>query len=164
MSRGILFVKNLREEIEEIKPCLGNLVIKKLDSFEELNHLEIPQGLREAVRRKFKPDIDCFMGIIDKKIVHLSFVDYNHPVGVILFGDFTLPEYRGKHINPAVKSYIFNYLQDKGIRKVYISCARNNLSSKRSILRAGFKKLNLWQRIIIKIKIWIKKARSIIFT
>lgn len=165
IKRGILFVKDLKEEISFVGASVEGLEIRKIDSLKKFEDLEISSQLIGRIRNKskFSPHVECFAGIVNRKVVHTSFIDYNHPIGVIIFGDFTEPEFRGKHINPAVKSEIFRYLKNKEIKKVYISCGRDNLSSKASILKSGFKQLNLWQRMIIKAKVWLKKVKFIIF-
>ncbi len=162
--RGLLFIKNLEEEIIPFEAELENLEIKRIGLQQDLADFEICEELEKKIRLNLSPGKEVFAAVLQRKIVHTSFVDYNHALGVMFFGGFTLPEFRGRHINPAVKSVIFRYLKDTGIKKAYISCSKDNLNSKASIIKVGFKKLSLWQRIVTKIRIWIKQAKFIIFT
>jgi RimJ/RimL family protein N-acetyltransferase len=153
--KGLLFVKKLDKEITPLEALAENLEIKRIDSKQDLAGLEISAELSRHIRFNLQQNKEVFAGIIADKIVHISCVKYTPVKGAMFFGDFTLPEFRGKYINPAVKGRIFNYLREKGIKKVYISCAKDNLNSRASILRAGFKQLNLWQRITVELKRYI---------
>lgn len=154
---GILFVKDLSKEIKPIEPLRGNLSIQKIDINQDLYNLKINEELKERVKAMLSADKEGFIGLINNEAVHVSFVDCNHPLGAMFFGAFTLPDFRGRHIGSATKTEIFNYLKRKGIKKAYISCAKDNLSSYRSILRAGFKEMNLLEMIIYKLKVRMKR-------
>lgn len=153
--KGLLFVKKLDKEITPLKALTENLEIKKIYSEQDLANLEINPELNRQIRFNLQQNKEVFAGTIADKIVSVSCVDYIPRKGAMLLGDFTLPEFRGRHINPAVKTWVLNYLKEKGIKKAYISCSKDNHSSKASIVRAGFKELNSWQRRAIELKRYI---------
>ncbi len=154
-----MFVKCLKGQITWIDSFQEGLLIKRIDSKKNLEGLEITEKLKKRIELNLIPSMDVFVGIVANIIVHISFIDYEYPVGVLIFGDFTLPEYRGKHIHSAVKSVIFEYLRNKRIKNVYISCSRENKSSLKAILRSGFKHLNFWQIVFVEINCKIKKLK-----
>ncbi len=156
---SFLFVKCLKGQITRIDSFQEGLLIKRIDSKKNLEGLEITEKLKKRIELNLIPSRDVFVGIAANIIVHISFIDYEYPVGVLIFGDFTLPEYRGKHINSSVKSVILEYLRNKGIKNVYISCSRENKSSSKAILRSGFKHLNFWQIMFVEIRCKIKKLK-----
>jgi RimJ/RimL family protein N-acetyltransferase len=156
---GILFVKDLSEEIKLAKPLVEGLLVRKMSDKQDLYNVKINENLKDRIKINFCPNKEIFIGLINNEVVHTSFVDYGYPAGVMFFGCFTLPALRGKHISSSVKTEIFQYLKIKGIKKAYISCSKNNVYSYKAILRAGFRKINLWQKIIIKLIVWLKKTK-----
>lgn len=147
---SILFVRNLREIITPLPQSTG-IGIRKAASFHELADLKMDRMIEQKIKNKLRPGKEIFTGILDGRIVNISFIDYTYPIGVMFFGDYTLEEYRGIGINTAVKTAILAYLKEKEIKKVYISCARDNLSSKTSILHAGFTPVPAISRLMLKL-------------
>ena len=145
--RGLLFIKHLNGSVQHIHPLGGRLEIKRIGSLEDLGDSTLSDELKEVIPHGLKPNVDCLIAVLDKKVVHTSCVDYRHPSGVLLFGNFTSAEFRGKQINAAAMVFILRHLREQGYPTVYISCAKENMGSRASILRAGFTRANLWQRI-----------------
>ena len=67
-----------------------------------------------------------------------SHIDLDHDVGYTFHG-YTLDEFRGQGIYPAVMSRIIDDLEKEGAKEVYVYCVKNNVASRKSIERAGFK-------------------------
>ncbi|HLI70121.1 MAG TPA: GNAT family N-acetyltransferase [Ktedonobacteraceae bacterium] len=50
----------------------------------------------------------------------------------------TLPEYRGRHLYPALLAHMLRELQNDGFRRVWIGMDADNLPSQAGVARAGF--------------------------
>ena len=51
----------------------------------------------------------------------------------------TPPLYRGKHLYPALLTYILGELQEMGLRRVWIGADSDNVASQKGMARAGFR-------------------------
>lgn len=57
---------------------------------------------------------------------------------IYLYDAFTVPEWRGKGLYPAILSRQLDYFKHKGYERALIFTVEENLASRRGILRAGF--------------------------
>ena len=72
------------------------------------------------------------------------------PNSVSLYDFFTLPEYRGRKLYPALLSHILQLRFQEGAERAYIGVLKSNAASLAGIERAGFAhwKVNRYSRFL----------------
>ena len=94
---------------------------------------------------------DFFIAENNDGIQHISWIYYSwHPNRLLSLEIdeveikycLTMPESRGKNIYPAVIHQIIFYLQNHGVKRIFMCVRENNYSSIRGIEKAGFKKVD----------------------
>jgi hypothetical protein len=161
--KGLLFVKDLGCSEKPVRADVVNLTIRQVSSVESLEAFLLHEYIRYLLVCNMSGSKETFIGIVGNCVVHVSCIDYRYPVGAIFFGDFTLPEFRGRHISPAVKSFMFEHLKKKNFKKVFISCNSENASSKASIIRAGFREANILEKLLLRLQKVFRSFSSLLF-
>lgn len=155
-------MKDLNAETLPRVPLPEGLQIRHVQTEADLAGLLVEPNMAEAIRLHRRRGKEIFVGAIGREAVSISFVDYEYPAGAMLFADYTLPAFRGRGINPALKRHILAYLKAASVRRAYTSCGRDNASSRRSILHAGFRELvlreKLWVAFMKVIRIFMHEA------
>lgn len=161
--KGLLLVKDLRDSTHVFNAHGDNLIIRQVVSLAELEACGVDEYIRQVLACNLSNSKEAFVGIINNQVVHVSCIDYAYFAGVILFGDFTIPEFRGRHIHAAVKNVMFEHLRGEKVKKVYISCSSDNQSSKNAIVRSGFRKLNVCERLFLFFKKKFRQSKTATF-
>lgn len=143
-----------------------DLSTKVVQRFEQVDGVEIKKGNfddLEQARQTLKPlpwEFQChefdgvedfFVARDDGGVQHISWVYLHHDRNRLLtLGDreaeikfcLTLPALRGRGIYPRVILLILNYLNLKGIHRVFMCVHRDNQPSIRGIEKAGFMRVS----------------------
>jgi RimJ/RimL family protein N-acetyltransferase len=121
----------------------------------EISDLEAGRKRLERVPWEFKCDLydgvkDFFICKKDGMIGHINWVYYREsPNRLLKLGEkeceakfgLTLPQYRGRGMQPAALRKIQQYLQEKGYEKCFACVKEDNTSSIRGIEKAGFRQV-----------------------
>lgn len=108
------------------------------------------RGMKEGIRRGHL----CFVADVGGEIVHYKWVAFDEAYvselrrnihidsdSAYIYSTYTVPDYRGFGLDPKVTAKVFDYLSEKGIRKVYILVQHSNLPSLRVMEKLGYRKM-----------------------
>jgi len=108
------------------------------------------RGMNEGIRKGHL----CFIADMDGEILHYKWVAFDEAYvseldrniyfdsnSAYIYSVYTVPDYRGFGLDPKVTTKVFDYLNKKGIEKVYILVRHNNLPSLRVIQKVGYRKM-----------------------
>jgi|SRR5665648_214667 len=114
-------------------------------------------------KKRFKKDRICFMALDQEKIAYFGWISFGDEYESIFqiivkvndkeaywFDCHTIPEYRRNGLHSAITAKALIYLKDKGCKKVLTHVMKNNIYSRKSFRKVGFKE----KRMVTLIKIF----------
>jgi Acetyltransferase (GNAT) family. len=148
-SEFIIFKKDLNNE--QVPEKKGFLIREaKIDDVNNLANI-MNVSLRKVIGRFYHGN-KCYIAEYDGNIVHYGWVDVsiiNMPElkGKVtmeknsgyIYDGFTLKEYRGKGLSPAVLLYTLNSLYEEGFKNCYVIVNKKNIASLKAVGKVGFK-------------------------
>jgi len=101
----------------------------------EMGHICIATDIRgDFVNLLWAAFHEVYAGLLERKMRMSSDL-------VFLYGFYTVPKHRGLGILPKALGKAFNYLYERGIRKVYACIRHDNFPSLRAVQKVGFRKI-----------------------
>ena len=155
------YEKDLRLPLEPVTAQVDVQIIrgveKDLDvltefTIQQLSDLQGQEEVRGDILKRLRAGQVCFVGKVEGKIVHDNWIIFdalNIPAIDLYFvlgedqsstdGCYTLEPFRGKGLHPAIKYEMLQFLKESGYSKDYCYAESSNISSHRSLIRAGYK-------------------------
>ncbi|MBN1587337.1 MAG: GNAT family N-acetyltransferase [Candidatus Omnitrophica bacterium] len=141
-------------------PLDPEIVMQEIKLQSELDMFKVPEQIAEYVQRRFVSTSRLFVACYQAQVVSMSLLNPDHKVGRMLYGNFTVPEFRGRYINAGLMAFILKTMKREGAKEILVSCHRDNASSKAAILRAGFTELGILQRLERRIRRWVRSPQE----
>ena len=140
------------DDIEELEPSLGARITRlQPDELEQALRVRSIEPLE--IQERYERGDACYVGLVNGRPGHFSWVQtrgrheisdagISIPVAedeVWIYHCHTAPWCRGLRLYPLALSTILLHARADGAKRAWIYTTRDNVSSRRGILRAGFK-------------------------
>jgi len=151
LGLATFYERELDRPIQEIKAKVDLAVAladqSEIESIiklaEEREAKERKAKVRNLILERFQKGSLCFLGKIKTEIVHYNWISFNWDESLAgrflhlkeneayFLDAFTLEEWRGGNIYPAVQYHLLDYLKQRGYRKVYTLVDTDNRPSRK---------------------------------
>lgn len=147
-ERIVAFVKSLSAPLEMHPEVKVDIRLAQLGDISKLKERFSIRGMKEMLRDGHL----CFIADMEGQILHFKWVAFNEAYvseldrkvhldasSAYIYASYTVPEYRGLGLDPAVTAEVFDYSREKGIERVYILVRHNNLPELSVMRKAGYR-------------------------
>ncbi len=121
---------------------------------EDIQELALAMGHSDPseIQQRFAAGKQCYIGRIDGKLATYGWVTFDaesigelglsirlQPDEAYIWDCGTPPAYRGRHLYPALLTYILAELHQMGLRCVWVGADSDNIASQKGMVLAGFR-------------------------
>ena len=175
-SQDIVFDKDLGDDTEFVKYTIDGSYLVSLIQQNNINDLELLWLIQQAlaaensIYREGLNNEDCLLAItLNGKLIHTSFVQFDtsykkilNEVGAVpLIGNcWTAADCRGQGLYPYAINQCCKVIAARGIERILISCAPDNIPSIAGIEKAGFRKIRTILTYLVLTKFILQRVTN----